>query len=228
MVSILLLHFNFPRPCAPPYNGLHSTSSFKLFPPLRSCAPPDNGFHFASLFQLTSLRSTRQWFPFYFFISTFAPTALHHTVVSILLLHLNFPRPLRSTIQWSLFLFLYLLCPPALHHTMVSILLLHFNFPFPCAPPNNGLHSTSSVSFYGCSLLCVPLPLHVSFCWMVCPPSRMSCLPLSPSVSHYLLRCVPVLGDVSAFPMSCLPFLPIVSIVPHCLSTCVHVFGPVP
>ena len=71
--------------------------------------------------------------------------------------------------------------------------------------------------------------LLVSFCWMVCPPSRglvspcllfvshlvtvSPCLPLSPIVSHCLPTCVPVLDDVSSFPRSCLSLSPIVS--PH-------------
>ena len=81
--------------------------------------------------------------------------------------------------------------------------------------------------------------LLVSFCWMVCPPSRglvspcllfvshlvtvspclplspivSHCLPLSPIVSHRLPTCVPVLDDVSSFPRSYLSLSPIVS--PH-------------
>ena len=97
MVSILLLYLNFP-PCVPPYNGLRSTSLFN-FPP---CVPPYNGLHSISLFKLPPfLHSTIQWYPFYFFISI-SPSAFHHTIVSILMLYLNFP-PLRSTIQWSPF-----------------------------------------------------------------------------------------------------------------------------
>ena len=86
MVSILLLYLNFP-PCVPPYNGLRSTSLFN-FPP---CVPPYNGLHSISLFKLPPfLHSTIQWYPFYFFISI-SPSAFHHTIVSILMLYLNFP-----------------------------------------------------------------------------------------------------------------------------------------
>ena len=157
MVSILLLYFNFPPlrstiqwspfsffiytfpPWFPPYNGLHSTSLFKLPPP---CVPPNNGLHSTSLLKLP-------------------PPAFHHTVLYILLLYLNFP-PLRSTITWSPFhvfiqtsapcvppyhglhsTSLFKLPPPAFHHTMVSIPFLYLNFPPPCVPPYNGLHSTS-------------------------------------------------------------------------------------
>ena len=69
---------------------------------------------------------------------------------------------------------------------------------------------------------------------MVCPPSRRSCLPLSPLVSHCLPlspidclpTCVPVLDGVSAFPRvflvsPCLPLSPLVSpclpLSPMCL-----------
>ena len=48
---------------------------------------------------------------------------------------------------------------------------------------------------------------------MVCPPSRGSCLPLSPLVSPCLPSCFPLLDGLSAFPRSCLPLSPIVS--PH-------------
>ena len=51
---------------------------------------------------------------------TLTPPAFHHTIVSFLLLYLNFP--------------------PAFHYTIVSILLLYLNFP-PCV---HCLHSTSS------------------------------------------------------------------------------------
>ena len=59
MVFNLLLYFNFP-PCVPPYNGLRSTSLFKLPPPY---VPPYNGLQSTSLFQLPPLRSTIQWSP---------------------------------------------------------------------------------------------------------------------------------------------------------------------
>ena len=124
MVSILLLDFNFPLPCAPPYNGLHSTSSFKLPPP-------------------AVLRSTRQWFPFCFFISTYLP-ALHQTMVSILLLHFNFPSHCAPTYSGLHSTSSFKFSPhPALHHTMVSFFDSVFTLPT-CAPPYNGLHSTSS------------------------------------------------------------------------------------
>ena len=43
---------------------------------------------------------------------------------------------------------------------------------------------------------CLPLSPLVSLCWMVCPPSRRSCLPLSPC----LPSCFPLLDCASAFP----------------------------
>ena len=43
----------------------------------------------------------------------------------------------------------------------------------------------------------VSLSLLVSLCWMVCPPSQGSCLPLSP---HCLPSCFPLLDGASAFP----------------------------
>ena len=71
--------------------------------------------------------------------------------------------------------------------------------------------------------LCLTLyPLPVSLCWMVCPPSRASCLPFS---THYLPSCSPIqcaaLGVLNAFlrcpPWSCL-LSPLIS---RCLPTCV-------
>ena len=123
MVSILLLYFNFP-PCVPLYHGLHSTSLFKLTP---------------------SLRSTKQWYPFYFLIETSPPT-FHQTMVSIPLLSLNFPPcvPLNHCLHSTLYLnfppcvplnhcfhstALVKLPPPAFHYTIVSILFLYFNSP---------------------------------------------------------------------------------------------------
>ena len=48
------------------------------------------------------------------------------------------------------------------------------------------------------------------WCWMVCPPSRGSCLPLSPFVSHCLPSCFPLLDGVSAEGLVslCLPWYP--------------------
>ena len=56
------------------------------------------------------------------------PPALHHTMVSLLLLYLNFPPcvpPCNGLHSASLFKF----PPRAFHHTMVSLLLLYLNFP---------------------------------------------------------------------------------------------------
>ena len=118
IVSILLLYLNFP-PCVPPKHGLHYTSLCKLPPP---CVPLNHCLHSTSLFKLPPLRSTKPWSPFYFFISTSPPPAFHQTMVSILLLYLNFPpcvplnhslhstslfklSPLHSTKPWSPFYF---------------------------------------------------------------------------------------------------------------------------
>ena len=71
-------------------------------------------------------RATKPLSPFYFFIYTCPAPAFHQTIVSILLLYLNFPL-LRST-------------------KPVSILLLYLNFPS-CVPPSHDLHSTSLFKF---------------------------------------------------------------------------------
>ena len=80
--ATLSLYLHTP-PCVPQYNGLHSTSLFKLPPcvPLNHCllstslfklpppcVPPNHGLHSTSLFKLPPLRSTKPWSPFYFFI----------------------------------------------------------------------------------------------------------------------------------------------------------------
>ena len=101
MVSILLLYLNHP-PFVPLNHCIHSTSLFKLPPP---CVPSNHGLHSTCLFQRSSpcvplnhcLHST-SLFKLY-------PPAFHQTIVSILLLYLNFP-PLRSTKPWSPFYFL--------------------------------------------------------------------------------------------------------------------------
>ena len=70
-------------------------------------------------------------------------------------------------------------------------------------------------------------------CWMACPPSRGSCLPLSPIVSPHLCRMVrrPPRGLVSHCLPTCVPVLDGTSLpevlsplVSHCLPTGVPVF----
>ena len=107
---------------------------------------------------------------------TLTPPAFHHTIVSILLLYLNFP-------------------PPAFHYNIVSILLLYLNFPpcvplnhcllstfvfklpSPCVPLNHCLHSTSLFKLPPC----LPLYhcLHSISKKKTSPPLR-STIPLSP------------------------------------------------
>ena len=112
--------------------------------------------------------------------------------------------------------------------------LCPFSFPFVawCARLPKGLAPLSSH--------CTPFAV-VSLCWMVFPPLRRSCLPLSPILSDFhplspttrvpRLRacppcprsclpclplsptCVPVLAGVPAFPRSCFRLSPTVS--PH-------------
>ena len=88
------------------------------------------------------------------------------------------------------------------------------------------------------------VPLLVSLCWMVCPPSRGSCLPLSPIIP---LLVSPLLDGVSAFPRvlsplvshctpSCFPLLDGVSafarvlplLVSHCTPSCFPLLDGVP
>ena len=77
-----------------------------------------------------------------------------------------------------------------------------------------------------CWMVCLPsrgscLPLSpfvsllVSLCRMVCPPSRGSCLPLSPLVFPCLPctpSCFPLLDGASAFPRVLSPLSPLVSL----------------
>ena len=108
MVSILLIYLHFP-PNVPPYNDLRFISLFELSFP---SAPPYNGFHLLLCFNPCAppnngLHSTSIQLPLH---------ALHHIMVSVSLLQLNFhPLPLhtmvsifslklpslRSTMQWS-------------------------------------------------------------------------------------------------------------------------------
>ena len=118
MISLLLLYLAHSPPYVPPYNGLHSTSLFKLHLP---------AFHHTVLYILLLYLNF--------------PPAFHHTMVSIFLVCFNFPPcapPYNGLRSASLFK----LCPPKFHHTMVYI---HLNFPplGPCVPPYNGLPSTS-------------------------------------------------------------------------------------
>ena len=83
---------NSHPPCVPPYNCLHSTSLFKLPTP---CVPLYHCLHSTSLFKLP-------------------PPAFHYTIVSILLLYLNFPPcvPLSHGLHPTS---LFKLPPPAFH-----------------------------------------------------------------------------------------------------------------
>ena len=125
MVSIFLLCFNFP-PCVPPYNGLRSTSLFKLPPPtfhhtmvfnlllyfnFPPCVPPYNGLRSTSLFKLPP---------------PYVPP--YNGLQSTSLFQLP---PLRSTIQWSPW--------------SPSISFLYLNF---CIPPYNSLHGLHSTSVF--------------------------------------------------------------------------------
>ena len=115
---------------------------------------------------------------------TLTPPAFHHTIVSILLLYLNFPPcvpPNNCLHSTSLFK----LPPSAFHYTIVSILLLNLNFP-PCLPLYHCFHSTSlfKLPFYffiETSPPCVPLIhcLHSTSSFKLPPPLR-STIPLSP------------------------------------------------
>ena len=74
-----------------------------------------------------------------------------------------------------------------------------------CFPLSHGVSAFPMVL----SPLVPSYPLLVSLCWMVCPPSRKSCLPLSPFVSLLVSLCWMVCSQGSCLPSS-----------PHCLPSC--------
>ena len=138
MVSTLLLYLNFSPlrstipwspfyffiltspPCVPLYNGLHSTSLFKLPP----CVPLNHCLQSTSLFQLPPPAFHYTMLSILLFDLNFPAPALHHTIVSIRLLHFNFiPHAFHTAMVYDVFLHLDLL--PAVHKAMVYNVRTH-------------------------------------------------------------------------------------------------------
>ena len=102
--------------------------------------------------------------------------------------------------------------------------LSHFLFPKQCAVRGSQCFlKVSALVLDGVSafprVLSPIVPVVVPFCWMVCPPSRGSCLPLSPLVCPFVSPCLqlyPFLFPFVGCPPSrgsCLPLSPLVSLL---------------
>ena len=124
------------------------------------------------------------------------------------------------------FLFPFVGCPPSRGSCLplcplVSpcLTLSHFLFPKQCAVRGSQCFlKVSALVLDGVStfprVLSPIVPVVVPFCWMVCPPSRGSCLPLSALLSPLVSNCTPFCFPLLDVPLPeglvspCLPLSP--------------------